>query len=300
MEILSLSHMKKSFGRTAIIQDISFSIPENCIFGFIGQNGAGKTTTMKMILGLLAADEGEIRVCDKKVRYGQNDTNRYVGYLSDVPEFYDFMTPEEYLLLCGDITGMSRKESLQRAKELLEMVGLEENRKRIAGFSRGMKQRLGIAQALFHKPKLLICDEPTSALDPLGRKEVLDILVRAKEETTVLFSTHILSDVERICDKVAFLHGGKIVLQGDMEEIKGKHTQRPVEVEFYRQEEMERFQKQYPGGTQMHSLKLCYERKSNQDMLEMMRYLTEHQICPKRLERADSNLEDLFMEVVGA
>lgn len=300
MDVLRLSHIKKSFQGTAVIRDISFSIPEHCIFGFIGQNGAGKTTTMKMILGLLAADEGEICVCGEKVRYGQNDTNRYVGYLPDVPEFYDFMTPEEYLLLCGDITGMSRRESQKRTEELLAMVGLEERRKRIAGFSRGMKQRLGIAQALFHKPKLLICDEPTSALDPLGRKEVLDILVQAKEETTVLFSTHILSDVERISDKVAFLHGGEIVLQGDIEEIKTKHTQRPLEVEFYRQEELECFQKYFPDGIGIHSLKLCYERKNNQDMLEMMRYLTEHNICPKSLERKDANLEDLFMEVVGA
>ena len=105
MDVLTLSHVSKSFGDKQIVKDIGFSVPEHSIFGFIGQNGAGKTTTMKMILGLLKMDEGEITVCGKKVHFGQNETNQYIGYLPDVPEFYDFMTPKEYLILCGSITG---------------------------------------------------------------------------------------------------------------------------------------------------------------------------------------------------
>ena len=172
MDMLTLSQVSKSFGSKTIVKDISFSVPKGSVFGFIGQNGAGKTTTMKMILGLLQMDGGEITVNEKKVRYGQNETNRYIGYLPDVPEFYGFMTPKEYLMLCGSITGLSKAESSKRTEELLEMVGLSGANKRIHGFSRGMKQRLGIAQALLNSPKLLICDEPTSALDPVGRKEI--------------------------------------------------------------------------------------------------------------------------------
>lgn len=218
--MLTLSHVSKAFGGKQVLKDLSFSVRENSIYGFIGENGAGKTTTMKMILGLLHADAGEITVNGEKVCYGQNHTNRYIGYVPDVPAFYSYMTSMEYLTLCGELTGMPKDEIKEKAEELLKLVGLSEAKKRIHGFSRGMKQRLGIAQALLHEPKLLICDEPTSALDPAGRKEILDILSAVKKRTTVIFSTHILSDVERICDEIGFLHDGKIVLSGTMEEIK--------------------------------------------------------------------------------
>ena len=149
------------------------------------------------------------------------------------------MTPREYLRLCAEVSGMTRKEADKRADELLEMVGLTKADKRIHGFSRGMKQRLGIAQALLGKPKLLICDEPTSALDPLGRKEILDILSAVRESTTVLFSTHILSDVERICDQIALLHHGEIALQGTMDDIHAMHKGAGFEIEFHRKEDLE-------------------------------------------------------------
>ena len=299
MDILTLNKVSKSFGEKKILKEISFSVPEGSIFGFIGQNGAGKTTTMKMILGLLKIDQGEISVCGEKVSFGQNATNQYIGYLPDVPEFYDFMTPREYLMLCGKITGMSKSMAAERAEELLERVGLAGEKKRIRGFSRGMKQRLGVAQALLNQPKLLICDEPTSALDPLGRKELLDILVQAKKDTTILFSTHILSDVERICDEIAFLHGGELVMQGNLDEIKSKHAGNDLEIEFENPKDLQTFFIQYPNGKELGSLRLHYETKTEKEMLEMMQYMFEHHICPQKIERLEASLEDLFMEVVG-
>ncbi len=301
MDMLTLSHVSKAFGNHQIINDISFSVPEGTVFGFIGQNGAGKTTTMKMILGLLQMDSGEITVNEKLVRYGQNQTNCYIGYLPDVPEFYGFMTPTEYLTLCGEITGLAKKELKERIGQLLEMVGLAGVNKRIHGFSRGMKQRLGIAQALLNKPKLLICDEPTSALDPVGRKEILDILQTVKKETTVIFSTHILSDVERICDRIAFLHNGEIALQGTLEEVKHMHSGSGLELEFYSAEDAVRFQKLYENKNfnDNQKLKLQYEKKTEKDMLEIMNLLATNSINVQRIERLEPNLEDLFMEVVS-
>lgn len=299
MDILTLNKVSKSFGEKKILKEISFSVPEGSIFGFIGQNGAGKTTTMKMILGLLKIDQGEISVCGEKVSFGQNATNQYIGYLPDVPEFYDFMTPREYLMLCGKITGMSKSMAAERAEELLERVGLAGEKKRIRGFSRGMKQRLGVAQALLNQPKLLICDEPTSALDPLGRKELLDILVQAKKDTTILFSTHILSDVERICDEIAFLHGGELVMQGNLDEIKSKHAGNDLEIEFENPKDLQTFLTQYANGKELGSLRLHYETKTEKEMLQMMQYMFEHHICPQKIERLEASLEDLFMEVVG-
>ncbi len=239
MAILEIKNLQKRFGDKEVLKGVDLSVPEHSVFGFIGKNGAGKTTTMKMILGLLELDAGEIRVAGEPVVYGQNTTNQYIGYLPDVPEFYSFMTAREYLAFCGEITGMSKKEIKVRSEELLELVGLSGERHRIKGFSRGMKQRLGIAQALLNQPKLLICDEPTSALDPVGRKEILDILLAARKQTTVVFSTHILSDVERICTDVAFLHDGAIHLQGKLADIKSRYRRDEYVLEFEQESEVE-------------------------------------------------------------
>lgn len=209
------------------------------------------------------------------------------------------MTPKEYLLLCGNITGMSKKESISRADELLEIVGINGVNKRIKGFSRGMKQRLGVAQALFNKSKLLICDEPTSALDPLGRKELLDILVKVKNETTVIFSTHILSDVEKICDKIAFLHSGKIVLEGNLDEIKAKNNRSDYAIEFKNQSDMSKFIKAYPVKNNSSSLKVVYDKQTEKDIFDKMNYMCVNQICPEKIEKLEVQLEDLFMEVVA-
>jgi len=232
MNVLSVKNLSKSFGTNRVIGDISFDIPQGSVFGFIGANGAGKTTTMKIILGLLPCDSGEVFVCGERVSFGETKTNRNIGYLPDVPEFYGYMRPDEYLRLCGEIAGLDRSENKKRAAELLEIVGLSDAGKKISGFSRGMKQRLGMAQALLNQPKLLICDEPTSALDPIGRKEILDILERIKGRTTVIFSTHILSDVERICDRVAVLHNGKIAFNSKMSDLKVQHKSKSISIEF--------------------------------------------------------------------
>ena len=298
MDMLTLSHVSKVFGSKKVVDDISFSVKEGTVFGFIGQNGAGKTTTMKMILGLLQMDGGEIFVNGEKVSYGQNKTNQYIGYLPDVPEFYSFMTPKEYLTLCGEITGLSKTEIQKQVNKLLELVGLSKANKRIQGFSRGMKQRLGIAQALLHSPKLLICDEPTSALDPIGRKEILEILADVKKETTVIFSTHILSDVERICDTIAFLHDGKIALHGSLEEIKGTRGGTGLELEFYKPEDVEKFNQLYKNGIVVNNLKLRYEKKNEKDVRKIMKILVEQEIPIQKIEMLEPNLEDLFLEVV--
>ncbi len=299
MDILELSHVSKKFGDKKVIDDVSFCVPEHTIFGFIGQNGAGKTTTMKMILGLMKADDGEIYVNGKQVSFGKNETNPYIGYLPDVPEFYGFMTPMEYLALCGGITGMDEKEITDRSKELLELVGLADIDKRIHGFSRGMKQRLGIAQALFNRPKLLICDEPTSALDPVGRKEILDILYSVKDHTTVLFSTHILSDVERICDEIAFLNNGRIAMQGSLEELKAVRKEDRLEIEFYSEEDAEVFLAEFPKGIRRDREKMVYDGQTREDMTGILHFLAESNMIVRRFELLEPDLEELFMEVVG-
>lgn len=299
MNILTLNNVSKKFGNKQVVKNLSFEVPQNRVYGFIGKNGAGKTTTMKMILGLVKADEGEIMVNGERVTFGQNTTNKYIGYLPDVPEFYGYMTPGEYLKLCGKITGMTDAEIKTRSDELLELVGLGEEKKRIKGFSRGMKQRLGIAQALLNSPKLLICDEPTSALDPVGRKEILDVLSKVKEQTTVIFSTHILSDVERICDEVAFLHDGNIVLKGSLDEVKRIRKSSSVQIECFNHADVAKVLKILPEGKNVGSTAILYESADEKKMSEMMMCLAKNDILIQKIEMLEPTLEDLFVEVVS-
>jgi len=249
------------------------------------------------VLGLLKADAGEIFVAGEPVTYGQTKTNRYVGYLPDVPEFYSFMTATEYLAFCGEITGMKKVEIKNRTEEMLALVGLEGERHRIKGYSRGMKQRLGIAQALFNRPKLLICDEPTSALDPVGRKEILDVLLAARAETTVLFSTHILSDVEKICTDVAFLDQGKVRVQGTLSEVKSVYRRESYLLETESLEDARVLSEAFPVLQYDGGCRLQFDETAC-DVSAVLRVLADRKISVVKLERQEPTLESLFMEVV--
>ena len=298
MDMLRITGLKKRFGDKEVLCGLDLSVPEHSVFGFVGKNGAGKTTTMKTVLGLLAADSGEITVGGERVVYGQTPTNRHVGYLPDVPEFYPFMTAREYLRFCAEISGMQGDEADSRAIMLLELVGLADEKHRIKGYSRGMKERLGIAEALLNRPKLLICDEPTSALDPIGRKEILDILLSVREETTVLFSTHILSDVERICTDVAFLNNGVIEISGKLSDIKEKYRSDDYLIELERETDapllLQTFEKAMPLGKDKISF-----RESDHNAHEVLGFIANNRIPLLKIERAEPTLESLFMEVTG-
>lgn len=293
--MLSVTGLEKRFGDKEVLKGLELCVPEHSVFGFIGKNGAGKTTTMKMILGLLKPDAGEISVAGETVVYGQTKTNRHIGYLPDVPEFYPFMTALEYLHFCGEITGMDRTELRVRSRELLELVGLGDEKHRIKGFSRGMKQRLGIAQALLNRPKLLICDEPTSALDPVGRKEILDILQAAREQTTVLFSTHILSDVERICTDIAFLSDGVVSVQGKLSEVKARYRTEEYLVETVQECDAIRLAERFCGCRREGCLVVL--RGEENLVFGVLHFVAEQRIPVIKVERMEPSLETLFMEV---
>lgn len=304
MDVLTLSGLSKRFGDHVVLQNLDLQVPAHAVFGFIGQNGAGKTTTMKMVLGLLKPDSGSIQVCGNPVRYGETKTNRSIGYLPDVPEFYGYMRPMEYLALCGAITGLSHAQTRRKSEELLSLVGLKDEKKKIGSFSRGMKQRLGIAQALINEPKLLLCDEPTSALDPIGRKDILDILHAIRGKTTVLFSTHILSDVEKICDRIAVLHQGKLALCGTLADIKAKYRHHGFALSFSSVEEATVFAQL----KELQRTELILTREENNVTIltsasdsvghYLLTLLTQHHITPIKFAALEPTLDTLFAEVV--
>lgn len=304
MSILEIKQLNMSFGSNKVLTGLDMAVPENSIFGFVGKNGVGKTTTMKIVLGLLKADSGSVSVCGEKVVYGETKTNRHIGFLPDVPEFYGYMRPKEYLKLCGEITGLSAQRIKERSEELLTLVGLAGVNRRISGFSRGMKQRLGIAQALLNEPRLLICDEPTSALDPIGRKQILDILAAIKGRTTVVFSTHILSDVERICDQIAVLDQGKLVLSGTISEIQKQYRRNSYSIRFSDPDQAARF----AASEELASPCIRLDQDGNVltitieeqaiDGQALIDLLSRMQIAPEKFEAMEPTLENLFTEVV--
>ena len=298
MNVLDISHVSKRYGSKQVLDDISFQVAENEIIGLIGINGAGKTTTMKAILGLLKTDAGSITLCGERVQFRALPSAHRIGYLQDVPEFYSYMTAKEYLGFCGKIAGIRADERQKQCAEILELVGLAGEKSRIGGYSRGMKQRLGIAQALIGSPKLLICDEPTSALDPLGRHAVLELLSQIKSKTSVLLSTHILSDAEHVCDRIALLHHGKIVLSGNLDAIRQLHTELGIQLTLQNQQDTEKVCSRFPDA-QTDGNTVLIRSAEPDSMQQIMQFLTGAQISPVRLEQMQPNLEDLFMEEVA-
>lgn len=295
MDMLSIRALTKSFREKVVLDELNLSVPEHSIFGFVGKNGAGKTTAMKIALGLLRAESGEVFVNGERVSYGDTKTNRYIGYLPDVPEFYPFMTAREYLRFSSEISDSYTSKTSSRIDELLLLVGLSEERDRILGYSRGMKQRLGIAAALLNRPKLLICDEPTSALDPVGRKEILDILIRVKEETTILFSTHILSDVERICTDIALLNNGRADIQGKLSDIKSSFRIDSYSIRTRTPKDARAILLAFPKMKSAGADQLVFS-ECDYNSFSVLRFISDNKIPIINFERAEPTLESLFME----
>jgi ABC-2 type transport system ATP-binding protein len=205
--------------RKRVLHGVSFNVKRGEIFGFVGPNGSGKTTTIKVLMGLIKATSGSATILGRGVE--ETDFRRHVGFLPENPYFYTFLTAREILHFYAKLSGMSSADRSERVEMLLGWVGLEHAAdERLRTYSKGMLQRVGIAQALVHDPSVIFLDEPMSGLDPLGRKEIRDIILRLKDEgKTVMMNTHILSDVEMICDRVAIIVMGKIRYQGRIKDF---------------------------------------------------------------------------------
>lgn len=207
---------KKKF---VALDNVSFNVPKNSICGLIGPNGAGKTTAIKVVLGFIRPNSGFVKIFGKNA--SDQKTHDVIGYLPESAYYYDYLKPEEFLDFYGKLFGLSKHVREERIESLLKLVGLYDKKDiRLRGFSKGMLQRVGIAQALINDPEFVILDEPMSGLDPIGRKEVRDIILKLKENgKTVLFSTHILPDVENLCDHVVMIVKGKLRAAGTLDEL---------------------------------------------------------------------------------
>lgn len=216
MELLTAQHLTRKFGSTEALRDVSFSIGERRCIALLGPNGAGKTTTLSILAGLLEPTSGELAFKGDLT----GDRRKWMGFLPQNPAFFGWMTGRETMITAGKLCGLTSAEAAKRSDELLETAGLKDAaNRRVAGYSGGMKQRLGLAQAVIHRPRLLLLDEPVSALDPVGRRDVLRMLEAWKEDMTILLSTHVLHDAEQVCDDLILMHRGRVLEQGSMETL---------------------------------------------------------------------------------
>jgi ABC-2 type transport system ATP-binding protein len=223
IEIRALS---KDFGNTRAVDDVSFTIRSGDIFGFMGHNGAGKTTTIRILLGLLSPTSGSATIFDHDIIKDSLHVRRICGYLPDGYGLPKELTARQFLRYVGSMFGMTGETLERRINELLALFHLTDVADRkLATYSSGMAQKVGLAQALINEPRLLLLDEPTSGLDPIGRQEFLELIRSLSREhgVTTMFSTHILSDIERLCERVAVLHQGKLIASGNLSELKELH-----------------------------------------------------------------------------
>jgi ABC-2 type transport system ATP-binding protein len=219
--VIQTHDLSKTYGDIGALQSLNLKVPPHSIFGFLGPNGAGKSTTIKLLLGLARPTSGTASIFDMDILRNSAEIRNRIGYLAQDPRYYDDMTARETLRFTVRFFFKGPKQKIEdRIEETLELVSLTDKADRpIKGFSGGERQRLGIAQAQVNYPDLIILDEPAASLDPMGRRDVLEVMERLRKHTTIFYSTHILSDVQRVSDSVAILNHGKLIAQAPIDEL---------------------------------------------------------------------------------
>ncbi|MRG87520.1 ABC transporter ATP-binding protein [Salinibacillus xinjiangensis] len=301
MSLIAVNGLSKAFDGKQVVKDLTFQLePGKCV-ALLGPNGAGKTTTLRLLAGFTRPTEGNITFDEQSL---STDIRNYVGYLPQFPVFHNWMTGMEFLIYVGQLSYLSKSEATERASQLMDRVGIGDAKKqRIGKYSGGMRQRLGIAQALMNKPKLIMLDEPVSALDPIGRREVLNLMNELKKDATILFSTHILNDAEEVSDELLLLHRGELVEQGSLDQLNNLHQTGKIELTFSDnpdslKEDLEKLSTVEHVDVHNRSVNII---TSDEDATrkELLQYVTAKDLPLTKYEVAKTTLEDLFMKVVS-
>lgn len=303
MALLKVEGLTKKFGSFTAVDELAFQIqPGRCV-ALLGPNGAGKTTTLRMLAGLLKPSAGQLIWNNGMDQV--KDIRRWIGYLPQMPMFYGWMSGREFLRYVGKLAHLPTKEANERAEEMLERVGLKDAaRRKISGYSGGMKQRLGLAQAMVHRPKLLMLDEPVSALDPIGRREVLNLMQTIRQETTILFSTHVLHDAEEVCDDVLIMSAGQIAVQGSLQEVRQQHRKPIIRLQVDPSEGTSAWldslaQKVYTAESMVERDRITLTvNDMDQAAHDILAEALARQVSIVKYEAGQTSLEDLFLKVV--
>jgi ABC-2 type transport system ATP-binding protein len=287
------------------LDGLSLHVEAGAVYGFLGPNGAGKTTSMRILSGLARPDGGRAWILDKEIGQPGSDVRSLIGVLPEEPAFYGWMTPREYLRdFVAPLYNMRGQAAARRADELLETVGLKDAvNRRIGGFSRGMRQRMGLAQALVHQPSVLLLDEPVSALDPAGRKEVLDLIETLRGQTTILLSTHILADVERVCDVIGIIAKGQLIVQARRDDLLARYVTPLFEIEsdsgFGHWLEWVEKQAFVTNVTVSNHTARVLVKDVNKAQKALLESLAKEALLVRRFEMVQPSLEDVFLRLTG-
>ncbi len=303
--MIEVSGLKKNYGRVEALKSISFEVEKGSVFGFIGRNGAGKTTTMNILTGLIRFDDGKIFIKGKDFLKNKRELVKSIGYLPETPCFYDYMNSYEYLSFIGKIIECDTKKIKSTVDKLLGMVKLtKQGKRRIGGYSRGMKQRLALAVAFMNNPEILFLDEPASALDPEGRMEMLELIEGLKDEKiTIFLSTHILNDAERVCDRICIIDEGRILLTENLSRLYKTYIQPifDVELEDISGDKIEPLkQLSWIENIKMNGCRVSiYVKDVDFAKKEILKELAKLNTAVISYQLRKSTLEDIFMRMVS-
>jgi ABC-2 type transport system ATP-binding protein len=303
--MIRIENLVKTYGTVRALDGLSLNVEPGVVYGFLGPNGAGKTTSMRILSGLARPDGGRAWILDKEIGQPGSDVRSLIGVLPEEPAFYGWMTPREYLRdFVAPLYNIRGQVAARRAEELLETVGLKDAaNRRISGFSRGMRQRMGLAQALVHRPPVLLMDEPVSALDPAGRKEVLDLIETLRGQTTILLSTHILADVERVCDVIGIIAKGQLVVQARRDELLARYVTPLFEIEsdngFGHWLEWVEKQAFVTNVTVSNHTARVLVKDVHKAQKALMESLAREALSVRRFEMVQPSLEDIFLRLTG-
>ncbi len=296
--VIYTHNLRKTFGSKVAVEGLSLSIARGEVFGFLGPNGAGKTTSMKMLLGLAKPDSGEAALLGRPI--GDAQARAKVGFLPEHFRFHDWLTAREFLTLHANLYHIPQPALRKRIPEVLELVGLAlYAEQKISGFSKGMLQRIGLAQALLNDPEIVFLDEPTSGLDPVGRIQVRDLIHKLREQgTTVFLNSHLLSEVEIICDKVAFVKRGRVLRNLSIADLSNNHFSLEIQASPFTPEVLaglERWSRNIIVDDKKATLTLNEEA----DIPLINRYLVEQGLDVYALHPHKESLEELFLQIIG-
>jgi len=306
MSSIRIEGLVKTYGKVHALDGLDLTVEPGTVFGFLGPNGAGKTTTMRILTGLARQTSGQAWVAGVDLAADGRHLARRIGYLPEEPAYYPWMTPCEFLDYLGRLYRISTDSRAARVNELLELVKLTEvRRRRIGGFSRGMRQRLALAAALVNQPEVLFLDEPASALDPAGRKEVLDLIEGLRGQCTVLMSTHILADVERVCDVIGIIARGKMIVQSQRETLLAQYAVPVFEIECADPTALQRWADGLRQQAWVTAVSVDYNiaRVVVKDVglakRKLMASAVQANLALDRYEEIKPSLEDVFLRLVG-
>lgn len=291
MSLLTVKELTKSYDGTLAVDRVSFAIEEGTATALIGPNGSGKTTTLSMIAGLLKETAGSI----------SRDFQSGIGFLPQYPQFFPWLSALEFTEMAAQISGVDSKKVRQQSINTLEFVGLSAAMNKKTGtFSGGMKQRLGLAQAIVHQPKLLLLDEPVSALDPTGRREIMNLLKSLQQDTTILYSTHILNDAEEMTDQLLFLKQGKLVEYGSLTEVKKRHAEPRIRLRFDTEQAAALFENRqlWKMGRNKNIIDIPFT-EAGPTMQQLLGALADNDSGITGIEKQNASLEEIFLKVAG-